>query len=90
MNIDIKDVLELKARLREINKLPLKSIKWFYNGERILVSKQLRKDFDFLGLLNTDFIDALLATSPRLKMLRIRLENKIKKDIKQKYLDEYK
>tara|TARA_Y100000310_G_C20694491_1_gene824571 strand:+ start:1853 stop:2125 length:273 start_codon:yes stop_codon:yes gene_type:complete len=83
--IDIKEVLDLKRRLEEINRLPIKSIKWYYNGNRVLVKKHLRNSWK---KSNLDFIDVFISNSPRLRELMKKLNEETEKEVMKHFLEE--
>tara|TARA_B100001971_G_C17966959_1_gene420370 strand:- start:363 stop:632 length:270 start_codon:yes stop_codon:yes gene_type:complete len=83
--IDIKEVLDLKKRLEEINLLPIKSIKWYYNGNRVLVKKQLRNSWK---KSNIDFIDVFISNSPRLREFMKKLNEETEKEVMKHFLEE--
>lgn len=57
IEVDIDEVLNMKAKLRYINLKPLDQITWTRDGKPVEFSKQDIEDFKFTGLNNTDFID---------------------------------
>ena len=57
MRVNIEKVLDLKRQLKEINSVDLDQIIWLRNGSSIIFSKDLKEDFNFTGLSNTDFVE---------------------------------
>ena len=60
MRVNIEKVLDLKRQLKEINSVDLDQIIWLRNGSSIIFSKDLKEDFKFTGLSNTDFVEFIL------------------------------
>jgi len=60
IEVDIDELLQMKARLRFINYKALDRIIWMRNGSEIVFKQQDIDDFKFTGLSNTDFIDFTL------------------------------
>ncbi len=56
MKVDIEHIKYLKSELYKINKVPFSSLEFYEKGKRIVVPNQLIRDFDSVGLNNTDFI----------------------------------
>lgn len=56
MKIDIEHIKYLKSELHKINRVRLSSLEFYEKGKRIAIPKQLRRDFELIGLNNTDFI----------------------------------
>jgi hypothetical protein len=54
--IDLNEVRELHARLKEINSIDLTTCDFFENGSKIYVNPDLIKQFVYTGLNNKDFI----------------------------------
>ncbi len=57
VRVDVEEVLKLKARLREINKIPLQDVQWYENGQALDIPQEVVEDFRFTGLSNGCFID---------------------------------
>lgn len=56
MRVDIEEILALKARLREINSIPLEDIEWYENGQLVTVSPDVVNEYKFVGMGNDWFI----------------------------------
>ena len=60
VEVDVDEILNMKAKLRYINYKSLDQIVWMRDGKPIEFSKQDVEDFKFTGLNNTDFINLWL------------------------------
>jgi hypothetical protein len=58
--INVEEVLALQKRLDEINSLPLKSIKWFYNGKELIAKPEQIENWRLCGLDNVHFLELFL------------------------------
>jgi len=58
MRIDIEEIQLLKKRLREFNRLSIYDMEFYENGEKLDISKQILKEWEFVDLNNSDFIDS--------------------------------
>ena len=56
MRIDCEKVRALKDALLEINLTPFDELEFYENGVKINIEKNIREDFKFTGLNNTDFV----------------------------------
>ena len=56
MRMDVEHIRQVQAERMRINKLKLEDIEWYEKGKKIEISPQVIKDFNFIGLTNTDFI----------------------------------
>lgn len=55
--VDIERLRELQAELDRINALVLEDIEWYENGQPANVKPEAVKQFAFIGLRNTNFIE---------------------------------
>jgi predicted ATP-grasp superfamily ATP-dependent carboligase len=56
IKIDIREILQISERRRQINRLNLEDIE-FYDGDKKLdIDKKIVEEFEFIGLNNVDFI----------------------------------
>jgi hypothetical protein len=57
MKIRVKEIIDLNARIREINSVDLEDIEFLNDKDEVLYIKQENIDqWKFIGLNNTDFI----------------------------------
>jgi hypothetical protein len=56
MNVDLKEFRIMMEYRKLINSTPLDEIEWFEDGKRLDIDKKLIREFEDLGLNNTDFI----------------------------------
>ncbi len=56
MKVDIEEIRALKARLAEINLVPLEDIQWFENGVEVQIPPETVAEWKFVGLNNADFV----------------------------------
>ena len=54
--IDVEEIIKLKTRIFEINKLKLENIDFYENDVKIEIYKSLLDSWNYIGLSNTDFI----------------------------------
>lgn len=54
--IDVEEIIKLKNRIFEINKLDLENIDFYENDVKIEIYQSLLDSWDYIGLSNTDFI----------------------------------
>ena len=54
--IDVEEIIKLKNRIFEINKLKLENIDFYENDVKIEIYQSLLDSWDYIGLSNTDFI----------------------------------
>lgn len=54
--VNVEEILELKKRLNEINKIPFKDIDFYLDGKKITVSDKTIEEWRLIGLNNTDFV----------------------------------
>jgi len=59
ISISIEEILEMQRQRRYVNSIDLNSVRIYYKGELIKVSKKYIKDFAFTGLNNIDFYTML-------------------------------
>lgn len=57
MIVNVEEVRALKARLREINRVPIEQIEWHEGGQKLELDPDLVADWSFMGMNNADFID---------------------------------
>lgn len=57
MRVDVERVRELRKELREINKLDIRDIEFYENGQKIVVPEATWWAWEFIGLNNTDFVE---------------------------------
>jgi len=59
--IHLDEVRQLKARLREINRIPLSEIQWLdAEGKIVNVDPKDLKFWKFTGLNNADFVETII------------------------------
>ena len=63
IEVDIEDVLKMKAKLRYINTKAFDQIVWLRGGQALEFSKADVEEFKFMGLCNTDFVEFWLDMS---------------------------
>jgi len=56
MRVDIEHIEYLNKERRKINMAALRDIEFYKNGKRVEISDKIIEDFEFTGLINTDFI----------------------------------
>ena len=56
VRVDIEKIIKIKEELRKINALSMDEIEFFENGQKIIIDPELLKEWDYIGLNNTDFI----------------------------------
>jgi hypothetical protein len=62
MKIRVKEIIDLNARIREINSVDLEDIEFLNDKDEVLYIKQENIDqWKFIGLNNTDFIGSTLS-----------------------------
>lgn len=67
IEVDIDEILEMKAKLRFINHKAFDQIIWMRNGSAIEFSQCEKDEFKYTGLNNTDFIDFYLDSGQHLE-----------------------
>lgn len=63
IDIDVNEVRQLRARLREINKHPFSEIRWVENGKPVEFSaevKEAHEEWERIGLNNDNFVTMVL------------------------------
>lgn len=58
VKINVEQVREARKFLRSVNKHDLENIEWLEKGQPVKISDKAHAEFKYLGLNNTDFIDA--------------------------------
>ena len=56
--VPIEWIEYLQEERKKINKMDIRNIKFFKNGEEIKIDKEIIKDFEFIGLSTVDFINS--------------------------------
>jgi len=56
MRVNIEHVRKIQEERKKINSVPLEQIEWYKNGKKIDIDPKTIKEFQFMGLNNTDFI----------------------------------
>lgn len=57
MKLNIEDILAAQTRRNQINKMDIKDIEWYLDGEKVTVSDETLEEWRFTGLSNTDFVN---------------------------------
>ena len=57
MKLNIEDILDAQSTRNQINRLDIKNIEWYLNGEKITISDETLEEWRFTGLSNTDFVN---------------------------------
>lgn len=55
--VDIEHLEWIFSVLKEIDKIPFEDIDWYQEDKPLIVSEQVVKDWKFIGLNNTDFVE---------------------------------
>lgn len=63
IEVDIDDILNMKAKMRYINTKALDQIIWTRNGSAVEVSSTDVEEWRFTGLSNTDFVEFYLVVA---------------------------
>lgn len=56
MRIDLEEIDQILARLKQINDVELEDLEVYENGERLEISHKSCEEFRFTGLSNRDFL----------------------------------
>lgn len=62
IQVDIDEILDMKAKLRYINTKAFDQIIWMRNGSAVKFRQADADEFKFTGLCNTDFVEFYLDT----------------------------
>jgi hypothetical protein len=57
MRVDIERVRAIKAELKAINNVDLRTIEFYEDGKKLEIDPAVIEDWKFTGLTNTTFID---------------------------------
>ena len=57
MKINIEEILDAQSTRNQINRLDIKEIEWYLNGEKVTISDETLEEWRFTGLSNTDFVN---------------------------------
>ena len=57
MKINIEDILAAQTIRNQINKVDIKDIEWYLDGEKISIPDETLEEWRFTGLSNTDFVN---------------------------------
>lgn len=57
MKINIEEVLDAQSTRNQINRLDIKEIEWYLDGEKVNISDETLEEWRFTGLSNTDFVN---------------------------------
>ncbi len=57
MKVNVERVISLRAELRRINQVELKNLEIYKNGIKIDIPESKIREWDLVGLNNTDFIE---------------------------------
>ena len=63
MLVDLGYIMSVKKRFRQINAEDIKNIQWVLDGKEIEFAEEDLKNFEFMGLNNTD-INLVFGFSP--------------------------
>ena len=56
IRVNIEDIFEIQDRRRIINNFDLMDIEFYADGDPIEIDPKVKKEFEFTGLNNIDFI----------------------------------
>lgn len=62
IQVDIDEILDMKAKLQYVNTKELDQIIWMRNGSAIEFRQADAEEWEFTGLSNTDFVEFYLDT----------------------------
>ena len=54
--VDVENILQMKGELNQLNKFDLEDCEFWYDGQKVKLSKHLMDEWHFTGLIITDFI----------------------------------
>lgn len=57
MKINIEEVLDAQSTRDQINRLDIKDIEWYLDGEKVIIADETLEEWRFTGLSNTDFVN---------------------------------
>jgi len=57
MKINIEEILDAQSTRNQINRLDIKEIEWYLDGEKVTISDETLEEWRFTGLSNTDFVN---------------------------------
>lgn len=57
MKINIEEILDAQSTRNQINRLDIKEIEWYLDGEKLIISDETLEEWRFTGLSNTDFVN---------------------------------
>lgn len=57
MKLNIEDILDAQSTRNQINRLDIKEIEWYLDGEKVNISDETLEEWRFTGLSNTDFVN---------------------------------
>lgn len=57
MKINIEEVLDAQSTRNQINRLDIKDIEWYLDGEKVNISDETLEEWRFTGLSNTEFVN---------------------------------
>lgn len=60
VSVSIEEVRQLRARLNEINSIPLDQIVWTLNDNVVLFSEEAIAEWKYVGLSNVYFIEHVM------------------------------
>lgn len=60
VSVSIEEVRRLRARIEEINSIPLDQIVWTLNDNVVLFSEEAIAEWKYTGLSNVYFIDHMM------------------------------
>lgn len=55
MIVDLEELIRVKRYLKQINNQPLENITWIVNNNYVKPSSETVKEFEYVGMNNTDF-----------------------------------
>jgi len=60
VSVSIEEVRRLRARIEEINSIPLDQIVWTLNDNVVMFSEEAIAEWKYVGLSNVYFIDHMM------------------------------
>lgn len=57
MKINIEEILDAQSTRNQINRLDIKEIEWYLDGQKVTISDETLEEWRFTGLSNTDFVN---------------------------------
>lgn len=57
MKINIEEVLDAQSIRNQINRLDIKEIEWYLDGEKVIIADETLEEWRFTGLSNTEFVN---------------------------------